>query len=40
MVHAIEGHHNDVEPRTIVACLVQAAGRYSCGPSCSRGVEP
>ena len=24
IIHAIEAHHNDVEPRTIVACLVQA----------------
>ena len=29
MVHAIEAHHNDVEPRTIVACLVQAADAIS-----------
>jgi ribonuclease Y len=25
IIHAIEAHHNDVEPRTIIACLVQAA---------------
>ncbi len=25
IVHAIAAHHNDVEPQTIVACLVQAA---------------
>ena len=25
VIHAIEAHHNDVEPRTVIACLVQAA---------------
>ncbi|MCD7948248.1 MAG: ribonuclease Y [Oscillospiraceae bacterium] len=29
IVHAIEAHHNDVEPRTVVACLVQAADAIS-----------
>ena len=29
VVHAIEAHHGDVEPRTIVACLVQAADTIS-----------
>lgn len=29
VIHAIEAHHNDVEPRTIVACLVQAADAVS-----------
>ena len=29
IVHAIEAHHNDVEPKTIVACLVQAADAIS-----------
>ncbi len=29
VVHAIQAHHNDVEPRTIVACLVQAADAIS-----------
>ena len=29
VVHAIEAHHNDVEPHTIVACLVQAADAIS-----------
>ena len=29
IVRAIEAHHNDVEPRTIVACLVQAADAIS-----------
>ena len=29
VIHAIEAHHNDVEPRTVVACLVQAADAIS-----------
>ena len=29
IIHAIEAHHNVVEPRTIVACLVQAADAIS-----------
>ena len=29
VIHAIEAHHNDVEPHTIVACLVQAADAVS-----------
>ena len=29
VIHAIEAHHNDVEPRTIVAILVQAADAIS-----------
>ena len=29
VIHAIEAHHNDVEPQTIVACLVQAADAIS-----------
>jgi ribonuclease Y len=29
IVHAIEAHHGDVEPRTIIACLVQAADTIS-----------
>ena len=29
VIHAIEAHHGDVEPRTIVACLVQAADAVS-----------
>ena len=29
VVHAIEAHHNDVEPRTIIAILVQAADAVS-----------
>ena len=29
IIHAIEAHHNDVEPRTVIACLVQAADAIS-----------
>ena len=29
VIHAIQAHHNDVEPKTIVACLVQAADAIS-----------
>ena len=29
VIHAIEAHHNDVEPRTVVACIVQAADAIS-----------
>ena len=29
IIHAIQAHHNDVEPRTLVACLVQAADAIS-----------
>ena len=29
VIHAIHAHHNDVEPHTVVACLVQAADAIS-----------
>ena len=29
LIHAIQAHHGDVEPRTLVACLVQAADAIS-----------
>ena len=29
IIHAIEAHHGDVEPKTVVACLVQAADAIS-----------
>jgi ribonuclease Y len=31
VIHAVQAHHNDVEPATIVACLVQAADAISAG---------
>ena len=29
VIHAVEAHHNDVEPKTVIACLVQAADAIS-----------
>ena len=29
VIHAVEAHHNDVEPHSVVACLVQAADAIS-----------
>jgi len=29
IIHAVEAHHNDIEPKTIIACLVQAADAIS-----------
>ncbi len=29
VIHAVQAHHNDVEPKTVVACLVQAADANS-----------
>jgi ribonuclease Y len=29
VIHAIEAHHNDVEPHTAIACIVQAADAIS-----------
>ena len=29
IIHAIQAHHNDVEPQTVLACLVQAADAIS-----------
>ena len=29
VLHAIEAHHNDVEPHTVIACIVQAADAIS-----------
>ncbi len=31
VIHAIAAHHNDVEPQTVVACIVQAADAISAG---------
>lgn len=29
IIHAIEAHHNDIEPQTVIACIVQAADAIS-----------
>ena len=29
VIHAVEAHHGDVEPKTVIACLVQAADAIS-----------
>ena len=29
VIHAVEAHHGDVEPRTVIACIVQAADAIS-----------
>ena len=29
VIHAVQAHHNDVEPQTVVACIVQAADAIS-----------
>ena len=31
VIHSIAAHHNDVEPQTVIACLVQAADAISAG---------
>ena len=36
MLHAIEAHHGDVEPKTVVACLVQAADAVSAARPAAR----
>ena len=39
VVHGIEAHHNDVEPRTLLAILVQAADTVSAARPGARRVE-
>ena len=36
VIHAVQAHHNDVEPQTVVACLVQAADAISAARRAAR----
>ncbi len=36
IIHAVEAHHNDVEPTTVIACIVQAADAISAARPAAR----
>jgi len=36
IIHAIEAHHGDIEPKTVVACIVQAADAISAARPAAR----
>lgn len=36
IIHAVEAHHNDVEPKTAIACIVQAADAISAARPAAR----
>ncbi len=36
VIHAVEAHHNDVDPKTVIACIVQAADAISAARPAAR----